>query len=81
MNEDDIRAAGLMQGQLVDLTSHFEGEERHAPGFMVAPFPIPRRCTATYFPEGNVLVPLRSVADQSNCPTSKSVVITVRAAQ
>ena len=77
MNADDIREAGLQQGQIVDLTSHFEGEERSARHFMVAPYPIPRRCAATYFPEGNVLVPINSSADRSNTPTSKSIIITV----
>jgi molybdopterin-dependent oxidoreductase alpha subunit len=79
MNPDDIREAGLVQGQLVDITGHFRGEQRHAPRFMVAPYEIPRRCTATYFPEANVLVPVDSVAEVSNTPTSKSVVITVAA--
>ncbi|MEA3211459.1 MAG: hypothetical protein QOE70_4516 [Chthoniobacter sp.] len=77
LNADDIREAGLQQGQMVDLTSHFEGEERTARHFMVAPFAIPRRCAATYFPEGNVLVPINSAADRSNTPTSKSIDITV----
>ena len=77
LNEKDMQDAGLMQGQLVDLTSHFEGESRHAKSFMVAPYPIPRRCAATYFPESNVLVPLKSVADESNCPSSKSIPITI----
>jgi anaerobic selenocysteine-containing dehydrogenase len=79
MNEDDMCDAGLVQGQLVDLTSHFEGKQRYAPSFMLAPYSIPRGCTATYFPEGNVLVPLNSTADKSNCPTSKSIIITVAA--
>jgi len=78
MNEEDMKAEGLVQGQLVDLVSHFNGEERHAEKFMVAPYPIPRRCTATYYPEANVLVPIDSVAEKSNTPTSKSVAITIR---
>jgi hypothetical protein len=36
-------------------------------------------CAATYFPETNVLVPIDSVAEVSNTPTSKYVVITVAA--
>lgn len=68
MNEEDMAEAGLMQGQLVDLTSHFRGQQRHAKTFMVAPYPIPRRCVAGYYPETNVLVPLDSTADESNCP-------------
>ncbi len=44
---------------------------------MVAPFNIPRGCTATYFPEANVLVSINSTADRSNTPVSKSVVISI----
>jgi anaerobic selenocysteine-containing dehydrogenase len=78
LNRDDMRSANLAEGQIVDLLSHFEGEERVAHRFMVVPYSIPRRCAATYFPETNVLVPLRSVADKSNTPVSKSVVISIR---
>jgi anaerobic selenocysteine-containing dehydrogenase len=77
MNEADIADARLVPGQLVDLTSAYGGVVRRAPRFMVAPYSIPRGCTATYFPEANVLVPVDSVAEVSNTPTSKSVVITV----
>lgn len=78
LNESDMQEAGLVQGQLVDITSHFNGEERHAPKFMVAPYNIPSRCAAAYFPEANVLVPNGSVADESNCPASKSISISLR---
>jgi molybdopterin-dependent oxidoreductase alpha subunit len=78
LNEADIAAGGLQAGQLVDLISHFEGEERVARGFKIVPYDIPRRCAATYFPEANVLVPVRSVAEKSNTPASKSVVISIR---
>jgi anaerobic selenocysteine-containing dehydrogenase len=79
LNEDDIKAAGFKEGEVVDLTSHFEGEKRVARRFVVVPYSIPRRCAATYFPEANVLVPLRSVAEKSNTPASKSVVISIQA--
>ena len=78
LNRDDVRSAGLSAGQAVDLISHFAGEERVARNFVVVPYSIPRRCAATYFPETNVLVPLGSVADKSNTPASKSVVISIR---
>lgn len=81
LNAADIREHGLAAGQSVDLISHFEGEQRVAPRFRVVPYAIPRRCAATYFPEANALVPVRSVAARSNTPTSKSVVITVRPSQ
>ena len=77
MNADDVKAAGLQQGEIVDLTSHFEDEERTARHFQVAPYDLPRGCTATYFPEANVLVPINSVADRSNTPTSKFVIISI----
>ena len=36
-------------------------------------YDIPDGNVTTYFPESNVLIPLDSVADYSNTPTSKSV--------
>lgn len=80
LNRDDMRSAGLVEGQAVDLTSHFADGERVALHFIVVPYSIPRRCAATYFPEANVLVPLGSVAEKSNTPASKSVVISIRPA-
>ncbi|MBA2524577.1 MAG: FdhF/YdeP family oxidoreductase [Pyrinomonadaceae bacterium] len=79
LNRDDMMQAGFSEGQTVDLTSHFEGEERVARRFTVVPYSIPRLCAATYFPETNVLVPVRSVAEKSNTPVSKSVVISIKA--
>ncbi|HEX8845406.1 MAG TPA: FdhF/YdeP family oxidoreductase [Pyrinomonadaceae bacterium] len=78
LNPSDIEEAGLAAGQLVDLTSHFNDEERTARSFVVVPYSIPRRSAATYFPEANVLVPLGSVAEKSNTPASKSVIISLR---
>jgi molybdopterin-dependent oxidoreductase alpha subunit len=77
LNPEDMKEAGLTQGQPVDITSHFEGYERMANRFLVAPYPIPRGCVAAYFPEANVLVPIGSVAEKSNTPTSKSVIVTI----
>ncbi len=45
--------------------------------FLTLGYAIPRRRVATYFPETNVLVPLDSVAETSNTPTSKYVIIRV----
>ena len=77
MHEDDLRATGLQQGQMVDLRNHHGGVERLAQHFMVAPYRIPRGCVATYFPEANALVPVTSVAAKSNTPTSKFVLVTI----
>lgn len=78
LNPDDMRERGLKSGQVVDLISHFSDGERHADRFIAVPYPIPRHCAATYFPEANSLVPIGSVAEKSNTPTSKSIVITIR---
>jgi anaerobic selenocysteine-containing dehydrogenase len=78
LNAADVDDLGLKEGQVVDLVSHFQGEERVARRFIVVPYSIPRRCAATYFPEANVLVPIGSVAEKSNTPASKSVVISIR---
>jgi hypothetical protein len=36
---------------------------------------------AAYFPEANVLVPIRDVGDKSNQPVSKSIVISIEPAK
>jgi molybdopterin-dependent oxidoreductase alpha subunit len=77
LNEDDIRALDLAPGMIVDLTSHFAGETRTAPGWKVIPYPIPRGSAAAYFPEANALVPLGQRARGSRTPASKSITIEV----
>jgi len=77
LHEQDVAELGLTQGQIVDLTSHFNGEKRTAEHFMVVPYNIPRRCAAAYFPEANVLVPVDSVTPGSGTPISKFVPITI----
>jgi len=77
LNSTDLAELGLVERQVVDLISEWNGEERLARRFIAVPFDLPRGCAATYFPEANPLVPLGSVADKSNTPTSKSVVIRV----
>ncbi|CAM5602157.1 FdhF/YdeP family oxidoreductase [Streptomyces fumanus] len=76
VNPDDITDLGLAERQRVDLVSVWsDGTERRAPGFEVVPYPSARGCAAAYYPETNVLVPLDSVADISNQPTSKGLVV------
>ena len=78
MNKEDMKDQQLQKLDLVDLTSHFNTEKRVAKGFLVVPYDIPKQCTATYFPEANILVPLKSKADISNTPASKTVIITIK---
>lgn len=73
----DLVALGLVERQVVDLISEFDGAERRVTRFIVVPYDIPPGNCATYFPEANPLIPLESVAAKSNTPTSKSVVVRV----
>jgi hypothetical protein len=72
-----MQERNLHAGQVVDIYSHFEGEVRKAPNFAIVPYAIARRSAAAYYPETNVLVPIRSVAAKSNQPASKCVRITL----
>jgi molybdopterin-dependent oxidoreductase alpha subunit len=78
MNQADMNKRNLQQEDVVDLFNYFGGVERVAYKFLVIAYPIPEGCTATYFPETNVLVPVDSVADKSNTPTSKMVILKVK---
>ncbi len=78
MNPEDIEKAGLKGGDQVDLFNYHKGIERAARLFVVIPYNIPARNTATYYPEGNVLVPIDTVAAGSNTPTSKMVIIKIK---
>jgi hypothetical protein len=50
-------------------------QERRAKDFMVVPYSTPVGNAAAYYPETNPLVALDHVADKSNTPVSKAVVI------
>ena len=80
LNADDMHERGVAAGSWVDLVSHFAGERRRAERFKAVPYDIPRGCAAAYYPETNVLVPVRSVSAGSNQPASKSIVISLEAA-
>jgi molybdopterin-dependent oxidoreductase alpha subunit len=79
LNAGDMAAHNWRKGDLLDITSHFRGERgeerRTASCFVAVPYEIPRGCAAAYFPEANVLVPIGSVAKESNTPVSKAIVV------
>ncbi|MFE2644526.1 FdhF/YdeP family oxidoreductase [Streptomyces nigra] len=82
VNPDDVQALGLTDGQRVDLVSVWTDDvERRAEDFRVVPYPTARGCAAAYYPETNLLVPLDSVADHSNQPTFKSIVVRLEPAR
>jgi molybdopterin-dependent oxidoreductase alpha subunit len=77
LNPLDMQEQNLRTGQVVDIYSHFEGEVRKAPRFAIVPYAIARRSAAAYYPETNVLVPIRNVAAKSNQPVFKCIRITL----
>lgn len=77
MNNEDIVNLGLTKGSMVDLSSEMKSGLVVSPNWFVVPYEIPEGNIATYFPESNILIPLDSVADRSNTPTSKSVPISI----
>jgi molybdopterin-dependent oxidoreductase alpha subunit len=76
VNPADITELGFADGDVVDIVSVWtDGIERRAPGFTLVAYPAARGSAAAYYPETNVLVPLDSVAEISNTPTSKGVIV------
>ena len=75
VNPEDARERGLRDGDLVDIVSVWEDGERRAPNFRVVEYDHARDSVSAYFPEANVLVPMDSVAEKSNTPVSKSVLV------
>lgn len=79
IHRDDIARLGFAAGERVDIfTVWHDGIERRADGFLLVEYDISRGCLGAYFPETNPLIPLDSVADISNTPTSKSVPVLLR---
>ena len=78
MHKDDIKAAGFKPKDLVDITSHYKGEERVAHKFYLIPYDIAKGSVATYFPETNCLVPINSTAKKSNTPVSKFIEVSFK---
>ena len=77
MNHRDMSNLDLEKGNSVDLSSEMESGLVVSRNWFVVPYDIPEGNIATYFPESNMLIPLDSVADRSNTPTSKSVPVKI----
>jgi anaerobic selenocysteine-containing dehydrogenase len=77
LNPEDMGERGLQAQQLVDLTSHYRGEQRTVRAFRAIPYDVPRGNAAAYFPESNPLVPLGQRARGSMTPASKSVIVSI----
>ncbi|MFA3790867.1 FdhF/YdeP family oxidoreductase [Aliiglaciecola sp. SL4] len=82
INKQDIAELGLHSGQKVNIRSHWPNDKasiREVTDFELVEYGIPRGCAAAYYPETNDLIPIDSVADKSNTPAYKSVVISLQA--
>ncbi len=79
LHADDIAGLGFRNGDLVDITTRWDADDRVrcAREFRIVEYDTPRGSAAAYYPETNPLVPLDSTADASNCPTSKSIIVTL----
>ncbi|MHA7181415.1 FdhF/YdeP family oxidoreductase [Arthrobacter sp. MDB2-24] len=76
MNPEDIADLGLTDGQNVDVHGVYDdGVQRVLRAYRVVSYPTARGCAAAYYPEANVLVPLDEVAEGSNTPRSKQIIV------
>ena len=76
VHPEDLVALGIADGELVDVHSEWlDNVDRVVRQFKAVAFPTSRGCAAAYFPEANPLVPLDYVAEGSNTPVSKSIVV------
>lgn len=79
INPEDLLMLGFKAGDWVDMSTVWDdGIERHANRFLLVEYDIPRGCIGAYYPETNPLVPLNSVGDVCNTPTSKSIPVLLR---
>ena len=80
INPDEIRRAGLEEGQVVDLVSDAgDGVHREVRGLKVTPFSLPDGCVGSYYPEMNPLIPLWYHDQASKTPAAKGVPVKIRA--
>ena len=79
INPDEIRRAGLTEGQIVSLVSDAgDGVERRVDGLKVTPFSLPDGCLGAYYPEMNPVMPLWSHDEELKTPAAKSVPVRIR---
>jgi anaerobic selenocysteine-containing dehydrogenase len=78
MNEDDMRARGLAEFDLIDVTSFSrDGTTRTAYGYRAVSYKVLPGNAAGYMPELNVLCGLADVSTQSDQPVTKHLVVEV----
>ncbi|MDT7801203.1 MAG: hypothetical protein QOI78_4636 [Actinomycetota bacterium] len=78
MNEDDMRARGIDQFDLIDVTSFSkDGSERSVHGYRAVSYEIPPDCTAGYMPELNILCGIADYSTQSEQPVTKHLIVAI----
>jgi molybdopterin-dependent oxidoreductase alpha subunit len=78
MNPDDMRARGIEQGDLVDITATArDGSTRVLREYRALRYDMPRGNSAGYMPEMNVLVAANDYSTQSDQPLMKNIRIRV----
>ena len=80
MNPQDMADLNIEEKQLVNITSHFEGQQRKLEKFIAIPYNIPRGNTAAYYPEANHRIALDDHDRESGTPSYKSVPVILRRA-
>ncbi|GAB5077956.1 FdhF/YdeP family oxidoreductase [Arthrobacter sp. AD-310] len=82
VNPADLAELGLEDGQHVDIHGIYsDGVDRVLRNYRLVSYPSARGCAAAYYPEANVLVPLESVAEGSQTPVSKAVIVRLEPAR
>jgi molybdopterin-dependent oxidoreductase alpha subunit len=82
MNERDVAALGLREGDSIEFTAVTDdGIDRCVAGFRVVVYDIPPGCCAAYYPETNPLLALSHRDHRSNTPAAKSLPVRITASR
>ena len=78
MSPADMAEHGYAEGDAVVLTGdHKDGRDRRLAGLKIHAYALPKGCIGAYYPEANVLMPVKHHAEQSFVPAAKSVPVRV----
>jgi molybdopterin-dependent oxidoreductase alpha subunit len=77
MNEADMRARGIAEGDLVEIESLADDRRRVVKGFWAKPHSIAAGSVGAYYPETNPLLPLAFHDVKSGTPAAKSIPVLV----
>jgi formate dehydrogenase major subunit len=78
MNEADMRARGIAEGDPVEIESLADEKRRVVSGFWAKPHSIAAGSVGAYYPETNPLLPLAYHDVKSGTPAAKSIPVLVR---